>query len=273
MVDDLQCTGDENNIDECGSYPWKVNSYSSCFSYHRNVGVNCRPNTPIRLVNGTGKYNGRLEVMYRGKYGTVCDRDFDLTDAQVICRTLGYNTMSVGFKNQAFYGKGSGEIVISNLQCSGTEPDISNCNTPYRWASPHAFCKHDDDVSVQCDTPIRLRGGWTAYDGLVEVYINGSWKAVCRNGFTQEDATAICSITESRKDYDSRRKISIHEGRFYGLDSNLASLSSLGCNGKENDLFACGSAEWTKAVKSCNTQDNVAVNCRNMKYYFQQIPL
>ncbi|XP_053388862.1 uncharacterized protein LOC128551929 [Mercenaria mercenaria] len=263
-VDDLQCKGDENDLDECGSYPWKVHSSRSCVSYHRDVGVNCRPKTPIRLV--PGKYKGRLEVMYRGKYGTVCDRDFDLLDAQVVCRTLGHNTMSVGFKNHAFYGKGTGDIVISNLQCSGTEPDISNCNTPYRWASPHAFCKHDNDVSVQCDTPVRLRGGWTAYDGLVEVYINGSWKAVCRHGFSQKDAKAICSITELRKDYDSRKNISIHDGRFYGLESNFVSLSSLGCNGKEDDLFACGSAEWTKAIKSCNTQDNVAVNCRPETY-------
>lgn len=45
------------------------------------------------------------------------------------------------------------------------------------------------------DTPVRLRGGWTDFDGIVEIYINKSWNSVCYDGFTQEDARAVCKLS------------------------------------------------------------------------------
>lgn len=47
-------------------------------------------NFTIRLVDGSGPSNGRLEVQYKGIWGTVCDDYFNNFAAKVVCRQLGY---------------------------------------------------------------------------------------------------------------------------------------------------------------------------------------
>ena len=44
----------------------------------------------IRLVGGKHHYEGKLEVLFKGKWGEVCDHHWGLQDAHVVCRMLGY---------------------------------------------------------------------------------------------------------------------------------------------------------------------------------------
>ena len=51
-------------------------------------------NNEIRLVIGDGIAisEGRVEVCVSQSWATVCDADWDVLDAQVACRQLGYPT-------------------------------------------------------------------------------------------------------------------------------------------------------------------------------------
>ena len=80
----------------------------------------------VRLVNGDTELEGRVEVLYNGEWGTVCDDGWDLNDAQVVCRQRGFGP-AVDAKSSAYYGAGSGPIWLNSVNCVGTELNIKDC--------------------------------------------------------------------------------------------------------------------------------------------------
>lgn len=44
----------------------------------------------VQLAGGDGRSYGRVEIFYRGEWGTICDDQWDNNDAHVICHMLGY---------------------------------------------------------------------------------------------------------------------------------------------------------------------------------------
>ena len=91
-------------------------------------------------------YEGRVEVFYNNEWGTVCDDGWDLNDAQVVCRQLGFGP-AIETRGNAYYGEGYRQIKLSNLNCAGTEVTIDNCSHD-GWGVQN--CSHKEDTSVKC---------------------------------------------------------------------------------------------------------------------------
>ena len=48
----------------------------------------------IRLVGGFSSFEGRVEVLVDGTWGSVCHHGFSREEAFVVCRQLGFETSS-----------------------------------------------------------------------------------------------------------------------------------------------------------------------------------
>ena len=106
----------------------------------------------VRLVNSnnTGsQYEGRIEIFHNGVWGTICDHDWDLVDAKVACRMLGFSGALRAVTN-AYYGRGAGRVWLDNVECTGTETSLLNCSHS-RFGSVDSNClDHHNDAGVVC---------------------------------------------------------------------------------------------------------------------------
>ena len=100
----------------------------------------------LRLVDGVRKGEGRVEIFNAGHWGTVCDDSWDIKDAEVVCRELGYYD-ALGAPMNALFGEGNGHIWLDDVKCLGNELSIEDC--PHNgWLNEN--CRHSEDASVIC---------------------------------------------------------------------------------------------------------------------------
>ena len=103
-MDEVECTGGEDRLDQC-TFPGYgvVNCPSNLV-----VELTCQRDDPdpmpnqgdlrfsvVRADSNAQRIRGLVEIFNDGLWGRVCDDNFDVFDASVACRQLGYSSIGM----------------------------------------------------------------------------------------------------------------------------------------------------------------------------------
>ncbi|XP_067414950.1 lysyl oxidase homolog 3 isoform X2 [Emydura macquarii macquarii] len=218
------------------------------------TGQSQSPKLKFRLAGYPRKHNeGRIEVFYNEEWGTICDDDFTLDNAHVLCRHLGF-VAATGWTHSAKYGKGVGRVWLDNVSCRGSEKSIVDCKSR-GWGN--SDCSHEEDAGVICKDErlpgyvdsnvieaeqnqveeLRLRPVVSSArkrlpvtEGIVEVRYKEGWVQICDKGWNHSNSRVVCGMMGfpaekkvNRNFYKRLKRAAKMKGRSPGLGTRLVS--------------------------------------------------
>ncbi|XP_028142502.1 serine protease svh-1 isoform X2 [Diabrotica virgifera virgifera] len=145
----------ECNNKKCLSKDYVCDGYNDCDN--REDEKHCGAEKfgyKIKLAGSGQKNEGRVEITAFGSTGYICDDDFSIIDANVICRELGFPLGAAEVKGQSYFAKDLKErntlYMIDDLNCVGNESSVIDCSFP-GWGMHN--CRDQEIAGVVCKTP------------------------------------------------------------------------------------------------------------------------
>ena len=153
-MNNVNCAGSESSLAQCSYAYTNLLTQSAC-NHDQDVGIQCGVSTWQYRLQGNATDSGLLEVLPTGEsnFGTVCSAGFSSADAQVACKSLGFQSASaVNTPDPTMLLPGTSKnIYITSTSCTGSEAAIDGC--PITLSSSniqYRSCNHAQDVILSC---------------------------------------------------------------------------------------------------------------------------
>ena len=93
---------------------------------------------PIRLRGSHSSNMGRIEVHYAGTWGSVHASGWDIKDATVACRQLGYHSASLS--GSRIFCSSDIPMWFTYFKCFGNETSLEQCARDFYQYSSSTYC-------------------------------------------------------------------------------------------------------------------------------------
>ncbi|XP_078390910.1 scavenger receptor cysteine-rich domain-containing protein DMBT1-like [Cetorhinus maximus] len=249
-LDEVNCNGTEFKLSQCQSNSIGEHNCSP----GEAASVICSEYATVRLINGPNPCTGRVEIHYNETWGAVCDDDWDMLDAKVVCEQLGCGAAESA-PHGAHFGAAPGPFWLDNVKCKGHESSLVECQG-------NAFGEHNcspgEAASVICSDSIKIRlmDGLGSCSGRVEVYYNNTWGSVCDDSWDMFDAQVACM------ELGCGTPKSAPGNAHFGAATSFFWLDEVNCNGTESKLFQCQSNSIGK--HNCSPGEAASVICSDL---------
>lgn len=100
---------------------------------------------------------------------------------------------------------------------------------------------------------VKLVGGASQKEGLVQVYYNNTWGSVCGQTWDKKNADVVCRMLGYINSTEPRN------GADYGKGNGTIWLNNVQCTGTENSLFSCVHDGWRN--HTCTSGNEANVSC------------
>ncbi|KAI5615180.1 soluble scavenger receptor cysteine-rich domain-containing protein SSC5D-like, partial [Silurus asotus] len=192
------------------------------------------------------------EVLHKGQWGTVCGRNWDMSDAAVVCGEL-HCGEAVNAPQFGHFGPGSGPIWMVYVGCRGSESTLKDCRSQGRG---DLFCIQGHDAGVTCSAhrKSKLTAGPHRCSGRVEVLHGGSWSTVCDADFDQQDAKVVC------RELDCGIPMKVLGSAAFGRGEDQVWTEELQCRGTESEIYFCPSSSSLKH-SNCSHHNDLGLIC------------
>lgn len=212
----------------------------------------------VRLVDGPGSCQGRVEVLHQAQWSTVCKAGWNLKASKAVCRQLGCGRALLTHTCCNKSTQGKGPIWMGKMSCSGQEANLQDC--PFSRLENN--CTHGEDTWIECEDPFELRlvGGDTSCSGRLEVLHKGSWGSVCDDSWGEKEDQVVCKQLGCGKPLSPSPKAR----KSYGPGAGHIWLDDVTCSGKELSLEFCRHRLW--GYHDCTHEEDVGLICSGTSY-------